>query len=119
MEEIAYCGLDCTECPVFIATVNNDDALRLKTAKEWSKLYADQLSNKELLLEDMDCSGCKSKSGALFVGCKICPIKKCCEEKKYSHCAGCNEYDTCEMINGFFTCNQQAKQNLDKIREMH
>ncbi|MEG1806496.1 MAG: DUF3795 domain-containing protein, partial [Clostridia bacterium] len=25
---IAYCGLDCEKCDAYIATINNDDALR-------------------------------------------------------------------------------------------
>ena len=32
------CGLDCENCAARIATVNNDDELREKTAKEWSVL---------------------------------------------------------------------------------
>ena len=35
-EFIAYCGLDCEKCEARIATMNNDDALRQKVAKEWS-----------------------------------------------------------------------------------
>lgn len=30
---IAYCGLDCEKCDAFIATKNNDNLLREKTAK--------------------------------------------------------------------------------------
>ena len=36
-EFIAYCGLDCEKCEARIATMNNDDALRQKVAKEWSR----------------------------------------------------------------------------------
>ena len=35
---IAYCGLDCEKCDAHIATVNNDDALREKTAKLWAEM---------------------------------------------------------------------------------
>ena len=34
---IAYCGLDCAACEARLATVNNDDELRIKVAEEWSK----------------------------------------------------------------------------------
>jgi len=37
---LAYCGVNCRECPVFTATVNDDDELRLKTGKEWGELYS-------------------------------------------------------------------------------
>ncbi|MGM9794578.1 MAG: DUF3795 domain-containing protein, partial [Candidatus Cryptobacteroides sp.] len=32
-ELIGYCGLDCGQCDARIATVNNDDELRARTAK--------------------------------------------------------------------------------------
>ena len=35
---IAYCGLDCEKCDARIATLNDDSALREKTAKLWSEL---------------------------------------------------------------------------------
>ena len=43
-QDLAYCGLNCNKCPVLIATANNDDMLRQKTAKEWSDLYAEILN---------------------------------------------------------------------------
>ena len=35
---IAYCGLDCEACEARLATVNNDNELRIKVSKEWSEL---------------------------------------------------------------------------------
>ena len=35
---IAYCGLDCEKCDAYLATINDDQALRQKTAKLWSEL---------------------------------------------------------------------------------
>jgi hypothetical protein len=40
MNRLGCCGLNCEECPVFTATVKNDNKLRQATAVEWSKLYA-------------------------------------------------------------------------------
>ena len=37
-EYIAYCGLNCEACEARLATVNNDDALRQRVAREWSDL---------------------------------------------------------------------------------
>ena len=37
-EMIGYCGLDCEKCDAYIATVNDDQALREKTAKLWAEL---------------------------------------------------------------------------------
>ncbi len=120
MKTLGFCGLNCEDCPVFIATANNDSGLRQKTAIEWSGLYAAQLSEylgkNSLSPEDLNCTGCQSKSG-LFIGCMNCPIRKCAKEKEFISCAICNEYKTCGMLNGFFSIHQHAKEGLDRIRE--
>ena len=35
---IAYCGLECEACEAHIATINDDNELRMKVAREWSEL---------------------------------------------------------------------------------
>jgi hypothetical protein len=45
-EKLAYCGISCAQCPVFIATTNDDNELRQKTAKEWNGIYKDSLPNR-------------------------------------------------------------------------
>jgi len=62
---ISFCGLCCTECPVFLATQKNDNNERKKVAKEWSKLY-----NIEVKAEDVNCDGCLAETGRLFGHCK-------------------------------------------------
>ena len=42
---IAYCGLDCETCEARIATVNHDDVLRRKIAKEWSELNGVEITS--------------------------------------------------------------------------
>ncbi|MCW4017403.1 MAG: DUF3795 domain-containing protein [Candidatus Bathyarchaeota archaeon] len=112
--QLGCCGLNCNECPIFIATSNNDDSLRQKTLVEWSKLYADFLP-KPLEPSDMNCTGCHSQN--LFVGCISCSIRKCCGEKNLNNCGDCAEFDSCEMLNGFFSFGyQKAKENLECVR---
>lgn len=36
---IAYCGLVCSDCPTYLATQNDDDIAREKTAKYYSDKY--------------------------------------------------------------------------------
>lgn len=113
---LGYCGLNCEDCPVFIASANDDDKLRQKTAMEWSGLYSEYLGS-ELKPEDMNCRGCRTQE-SLFVGCMGCPIRKCSREKNILTCADCDEYEKCEILNGFFSYHhQQAKDNLDRIRK--
>lgn len=35
---IGFCGLDCEKCDAYMATINDDQALREKTAKLWAEL---------------------------------------------------------------------------------
>ena len=35
---IGYCGLDCEKCDAYLATINDDQALREKTAKLWAEM---------------------------------------------------------------------------------
>lgn len=113
--KLGCCGLNCQICPVFVATANGDEALKEKTATEWSKLYADYLK-KPLEPKDINCAGCQSEN--TFVGCRTCQMRKCCSEKGYMTCASCKEYSSCEALNGFFafTHQQHAKENLDALR---
>ncbi len=117
---LAYCGIDCEKCPVLIATSKNDDALRQKTAKEWSNLYGEILESfgiNSLKPEDMNCCGCRSNHG-LFIGCASCSIRKCSQDKGFTTCASCDEYESCDMLKGFysFKIHQSAKENLDRMR---
>jgi hypothetical protein len=51
---IAYCGLNCAECAVFLATQKNDDDERKQVAEKWSKKF-----NWNLMPSDINCEGCK------------------------------------------------------------
>jgi len=41
---LAYCGLNCAECPVFIATITNDTELKQRTADEWGLDFGQQVT---------------------------------------------------------------------------
>ena len=34
---IAYCGLDCSQCPTYLATQADDDQQRAAVVEQWSK----------------------------------------------------------------------------------
>ncbi|HWR28474.1 MAG TPA: DUF3795 domain-containing protein [Negativicutes bacterium] len=107
---IGSCGIDCTKCGAFIATQNNDAALRAKIAKEWA-----ELNNAPILPEHINCTGCSS-DGPKFYYCEnMCKIRKCSAEKGYTNCAGCESY-TCDNLNEIFKFAPQAKEHLDSLR---
>ncbi len=107
---IAYCGLTCTDCPAYLATKNNDDALRAETAAKWSKLF-----KAEIAPEEIACHGCLSEGGSLFSHCHVCAIRKCGQIKGVENCAHCNEYP-CAQLSEFHETVAEAKRVLDDIR---
>jgi hypothetical protein len=108
---IAYCGIDCGACPAFVATQNDDDALRAETAKEWSELY-----QAERKVADINCDGCPRDSGRLFVYCGACEVRQCAREKKVATCAACPEY-SCARLDAFCTIMPKARALLENLRK--
>lgn len=108
---IAYCGLDCSVCPAYVATINNDDAARAKLAEEWGKAF-----NIEMKPEDINCDGCLSKDGRHVGYCSMCGIRQCGIEKAVENCAHCVDY-SCEKVSAFHLQAAPAKETLDTIRK--
>ena len=103
----AYCGLDCEVCEARLATVNNDNDLRIKVAKEWSILNA-----AEITPEMINCSGCRIP-GVKTVYCdSLCPIRQCAAARKMETCGSCNEMETCEKLGAIIRNNADAFHNL-------
>ena len=106
-EYFAYCGLDCETCEARLATVNNDDALRRRVAKEWS-----ELNNAEITPEMINCSGCRIP-GVKTPYCDfLCPIRQCAMSKQMETCGRCPEMNSCEKL-GMITGN-----NADALRRL-
>ena len=103
---IAYCGLNCSECSAYIATKNNDQALREKTAVEWSKVH-----NFNFTPDMINCTSCKS-DGVKLGHCSACEMRKCAVGKKVVNCGACVDFNSCKMINDFIAQVPSAKENL-------
>ncbi len=110
-EIIAFCGLDCAQCPALIAKKNNDRELRKKTAQEWSKMFSHDFKP-----DDINCDGCIVIKGQHIEYCAMCEIRKCGIDKKIKNCAYCDEY-ICEKLNKWFENVPNAKNILDEIRQ--
>lgn len=95
-KHIAMCGLDCNSCPAFIATKNNNNSLRKKTAKEWTIRYSGK-DTPPIKQEDINCVGCLSEKGLLYKNCSRCEIRKCGLVKGIKNCNECKDYK-CEKL---------------------
>ena len=103
---IAYCGLNCAECDAYIATKNNDQALKEKTAAEWSKNY-----NFAFTPDMINCTSCRG-NGVKVGHCSECEMRKCASGKSIVNCGACGEFKTCKTINDFLAMVPAAMDNL-------
>ena len=106
---IAPCGLICTDCPTFLATQNDDDEARKKTAAFYSKKFG--LNFKP---EEINCDGCLSEGGKLIGYCHACEIRKCCREKGLANCSVCSD-QPCENLAKFHEFSPDAKASFETL----
>jgi hypothetical protein len=112
---IAYCGLTCHTCPIYLATRENDKTKQKSMRIEIASICKEQYGM-EYEPEDInDCDGCMTEGERLFSGCKDCQIRKCAMQRGYENCAWCDEY-VCEKLEKFFVMDPSAKTRLDEIR---
>lgn len=87
---LAYCGIDCAQCPVYVATSSGDEAEKEKIAKEWSS------DAYPLTAADVHCQGCCS-GGELISFCAGCDIRSCAVESEQESCAFCPSYPCAKL----------------------
>lgn len=108
---IAYCGLDCSGCPAYMATQESDQEGLEKTAAEWSKQFGMEMKPEEII-----CDGCATPSERKTSYCSTCEIRVCCIEKGKENCGSCEEY-MCAKLDQFLKQAPEAKEGLEEIRE--
>lgn len=109
---IAYCGLDCSKCDAYIATKNNDQALREKTAKLWS-----EYNNVTILPEQINCEGCRTEGPKTIFCESLCQIRQCAMNKDLQSCGKCTEMDQCKHLAPLIEHCPEALENLNTIRQ--
>ncbi len=113
-EMISMCGLNCSDCPTYIATQKDDDNLRKKVVKDWGAML-----QMDLKPEDINCDGCITKEGKTFAHCKNCAVRICGMEKSIENCAICDDY-SCKKLDNFLEKfpTQDARNRLEMIRSI-
>ncbi len=104
-KNVVYCGIDCAKCPIYIATKNNDEELRKKTAEQFG-----------MEAEKLYCDMCNAEDGELFYWCAECPIRVCARERGFTTCAECPDYP-CDKMAEQHKQYPEQKETLDAIRE--
>lgn len=106
-EWIAYCGLDCEACDARLATIQDDDALRERTAALWSRLNGYPITK-----EMINCTGCRTEGVKTIYCSEICQIRKCARERELPTCGSCPELGACQTLAAITGSNPQALENL-------
>ena len=78
---IAYCGYDCTNCPVYQATIKNDEELL--------KIIA--YAAPEVDIKTISCLGCTAVDNQNKF-CGKCPIRLCAKTRNLENCGYCENF---------------------------
>lgn len=122
MEQIlAFCGIDCSECPAYRATQLGDRRLQNHVLRRWRQAY----DVRELLFDDIACDSCQAVGGQINNFCGECPVRECGLERGVTNCAYCPEYpcdtlnhtlEVCSRQSGYFAFARTARNNLETVR---
>ena len=104
---LAYCGLDCEKCDARLATLNDDQALREKTAKLWT-----ELNGVEITPEMINCDGCRVDGRKTPFCESLCPVKQCASAKGVETCGACAEMESCPKVGMIIGNTPEARANL-------
>ena len=107
---IGYCGLNCSDCPTFLATKDDDFKARENTAA----LYAEKFGV-HLKPEDINCEGCRSEGKRVIGFCHVCAIRQCAMARAVEHCVNCAD-QPCEELSRFHSRSPGAKAGFDDLK---
>jgi hypothetical protein len=107
---IAYCGIDCSKCPSYIATQSGSSEELDKVAKKLAERYRAEVKSEYVL-----CDGCKADKRHSYFCANSCKMRKCCIEKNYGSCIECDDFP-CKELQFELDHSPEAKKNLEKLR---
>ena len=96
---IAPCGLDCWNCPVYLA--RDDEGLRAKISQ-----------NTDIPVERVNCRGCRAENGTIPFNnmTEPCKVYRCTGEKSLSFCYECPDFP-CDRLHPYADMASQVPHN--------
>ncbi|MEG2117206.1 MAG: DUF3795 domain-containing protein, partial [Clostridia bacterium] len=92
----------------YIATINDDEALREKTAALWA-----EMNNAPITPAMINCMGCRG-DGVKTPFCEsMCDIRKCALKKGVNTCGDCAKMKSCETVGQILSNSEEARVNLN------
>lgn len=108
LRHLAYCGYDCTGCPIYQATAADDADLRARLAEKYTS------PEHPFRPGDMDCLGCLSPAADHNKLCGTCAMRNCAGPKGYVTCAQCPDYP-CAVIERSLPAGGDGRARLDAL----
>ena len=108
--DFSYCGIDFTDCPLMIATLENDPE-QLEMTARWVR---QEWNVSDATWENIRCEGCKGEGVRADV-CVRCTIRACAQAKGLDNCAECEKYLHCSKLVSIQKSAPEAKIRLDTI----
>ncbi len=107
---IAFCGICCSDCPAYKATIANDDEMRKDVAEKWT---SDECP---LTAQEVHCLGCPKIDTPVMCFVGKCEVRLCAVDKGVENCAYCEDY-ACDILQKVwgYVGDDEAKKNLDSI----
>lgn len=106
---IGCCGILCSECEAYTATISNDFEKMKKLSEKWST------EEYKIEPEEITCYGCCTENNKKFKFCSECEIRLCVVEKDVKNCAFCSEYP-CKKLEKPFDISPENKERLDELK---
>lgn len=78
---IAYCGLLCDTCPIYVATRTPDKEEQARMRARVAQILFEHYAMRCAPGDTTDCDGCSVEEGRLFSACQNCAIRSCARSK--------------------------------------
>ncbi len=108
---MAYCGMECGECPAYLATQSNNLEMKAQVAA-----FMNQKLGAKYQASDINCDGCTTNQ-RLVPHCKACEVRISAVDRKVANCAVCDSYGCEKLTKLHAMIPPTAKQNLEALRK--
>jgi len=100
-EMTAPCGLDCFNCPGYLANEN----------EEIRKQVSAKVAQCGLPSEDITCKGCRKENGICPLRTEPCKVFKCVSSKGIESCADCSDFP-CDSLQPYAEHASELPHNM-------
>jgi hypothetical protein len=100
-EMTAPCGLDCFNCPLYLANDNEEARKQVESMAQKHGFPA----------EKARCQGCRTRNGVPPLGTEQCKVFKCISLKGIESCADCSEFP-CDNLHPYAELASDLPHNI-------